>query len=196
VSKLVVTDGEMIAVDVAMLAAGMFADAARVTATVRVATFAACTAVGALSPEAALKVHASCAATAADVTVIVSVAVAVPELVSIELPVTPALPQVLPTSVNAIAAAEPARLGTTSTILSFTAIDTWGVNANDTADAELATVLEKVREVDNKDGNMIAVDAGIGTGGVLGFTTLGSFATLFKVTTTYLPALFTCAAFM
>jgi hypothetical protein len=90
--------------------------------------------------------------------VIESDAVAVPEFVSIELPVTPALPQVLPTSVNAIAAAEPARLGTTSTIWSFTAIDTWGMNANDTADAEPPTLVAKVSEVFVGDGIVTDVE--------------------------------------
>jgi hypothetical protein len=58
VSEVLSGKDDSIAVELTMLAAGMFDLAACSTATVRVAKFAACTSDGALSPEAALKVHA------------------------------------------------------------------------------------------------------------------------------------------
>jgi hypothetical protein len=82
---------------------------------------------------------------AAALTVMVSVALAVPELVSSAVPDTPVLPHVLPDSVNAMLVALPVKLGSTSVIRSFTAMLNGAVKVYDKIVAEFPVVVLKIR---------------------------------------------------
>jgi hypothetical protein len=90
------------------------------TATVRVVRLAACDTAGVLSPLELTRVHCIFGAIAAPLTVMVSVAIDEAELVSSAVPDTPALPHVIPDSMNAMLVVLPVKLGSTSAIWSFT----------------------------------------------------------------------------
>jgi hypothetical protein len=118
---------EVVAGEIVIDEAAKSLDAAYSTATVRLIRFAACSAVGVLSPEAVTR-EQEAVPVAAALTVMVSMAFAVPALVSSAVPDTPALPQELPTSWSEMAVPFPVKLGSTRIILSFTAILLGAVN--------------------------------------------------------------------
>jgi hypothetical protein len=98
-----------------------------------------------LSPLAERRVQATPELIVAALTVMVSVAMAVPELVSSAVPDTPALPHVVPNSVNAMLDVVPVKLGSTRVIWSFTAMVAGVVKEYDRVVAVLPVVVAKTR---------------------------------------------------
>lgn len=150
----------VIAVDVGIAAAAKSAVAAIVKALVREVGLALITAFGEESPAAVMSVQAAAAGIAAVAVVMVNVAVAVPELVSKPVPVTPTLPQVFPDSDSAIAVVDPVTEGRTRVILSPCAIATLFVKTYETTDAVFAVAVANTSELAVMAGPVIAVEEG------------------------------------
>jgi hypothetical protein len=145
VSAVARSECSVMVVEVVIEVAGMSACAAHVTATVRLLKSAPWLTAGVVSPADATRRQGNIVKTPTVCTVMVRVAVAVPLLVSSAVPLTPAFPHVVPLSTTEMAVDTPVKLGSTSTIWSFTAIVFVGVKAYVTAAGALIMLEENVR---------------------------------------------------